>query len=107
MTPICLGEHVIDRGQINAPKDGAPVAARYTGSPTSYETVYSETVNVAHLRFKKLEKYRLLFGVLSLLGLALLVVSLLVGVRYEPSAAILCCFVGIFVVFTMKIRDAH
>ncbi len=106
MTPISLAEPVIDRGQINSPA-AAPVTARYAGSPMSYETVYSETVNVAQMRFTKLKKYRLLFGVLSLIALAGLIISLSVGVSYEPSAAILCCLVGMFVVFSMKIRDAH
>ncbi|MBS1802447.1 MAG: hypothetical protein JST28_03735 [Acidobacteria bacterium] len=59
------------------------------------------------LRMERLRKYRLMFGIAALVCLCALAVCIYERVPYEPAAAALCCAVGIFMVFAMKVHDAQ
>jgi hypothetical protein len=68
---------------------------------------FSKGVVLEELRMERLRKYRLMFGIASLICLCALVACLYERVSYEPAAALLCCVVGIFMVFAMKVHDAR
>jgi hypothetical protein len=70
-------------------------------------TFFAQSIALEQIRFANLRKQRLIFGIASLVCLLSLATCLFLKLPFEPAAAILCCFTGMFVVFAMKVKDAQ
>jgi hypothetical protein len=68
--------------------------------------VYSVQLTAEDFRMQRLLKYRRIFGLTSLLLLAVAVVCVAFNVAYEPAVAMFACTVGTLLVFVMKVKDA-
>jgi|ERR1700686_5118601 hypothetical protein len=69
--------------------------------------VYSVQLTAEDFRMQRLLKYRRIFGLTSLLLLAVAVVCVAFNVAYEPAVAMFACTVGTLLVFVMKVKDAR
>ncbi len=100
--PICAPATVLAEGRIQQERE-----TEYEETFRNLSTaVFSERVAVECLRMNRLRKYRLIFGLLSLICLLGLAVCLYLRIPYEPSAALFFSFFGVFAVFVLKVRDA-
>jgi phosphatidylserine synthase len=83
---------------------GAPATHVVTAQAA---VIYQARLTTEELRMKRLLRYRTLFGLASLALLVIAVICVAIKIPYEPAIAMFACTVGTFLVFVMKVNDAH
>jgi len=69
--------------------------------------IYQGQLTTEELRIKRLQRYKTLFGIASLVLLIVGVICFATNIHYEPALAMFTCTVGTFIVFAMKVNDAR